>query len=102
VQHSGKSATIGKPARRHWTQSGELGMEARHLDDKGLTICPQCGKHYKPKLDRWCPSESKLSFPFSACGLFGNGVDGRIFLGVTLVQLLLQIYGRKEEEFNGK
>jgi len=27
-------------------------MDFRRLDEKGLTICPQCGKHYKPKLTR--------------------------------------------------
>ena len=27
-------------------------MDFRTLDEKGLTVCPQCGKHYKPKLER--------------------------------------------------
>jgi hypothetical protein len=27
-------------------------MDSRETDEKGLTICPQCQKHYKPKFER--------------------------------------------------
>jgi hypothetical protein len=27
-------------------------MDARELDEQGLTVCPQCKKHYKPVLER--------------------------------------------------
>lgn len=27
-------------------------MDARIIDKDGLTVCPQCGKHYRPKKER--------------------------------------------------
>lgn len=27
-------------------------MDSRELDEDGLTVCPQCHRHYKPKLTR--------------------------------------------------
>lgn len=31
---------------------GVLSMDFRELDEEGLTICPECKKHYKPILKR--------------------------------------------------
>jgi len=28
-------------------------VDIRRRDEKGLTICPQCGKHYKPVLGEY-------------------------------------------------
>jgi hypothetical protein len=39
-------------------------VDARELDEEGLTICPECRKHYKPKLERPKGDDRPISIIF--------------------------------------